>query len=188
MNIIWRWWHWILCTVSLCRECWHISSSQNFLLILCTTSLGKCKFWGPSKRIYTTRIAAAYCNCHWIKIAVFWNVELQNIGHQLYLNVKMRNGLKHLVMGSKERLSWKRRPFFGFHKVVQVLSEHLSMIKGILCLQASNYFHKTEACWNYKSTWTRTCFARTHNIWRVIPWNLRWCDWSVIMKLYKLCW
>jgi hypothetical protein len=30
-NFVWRLWHWILFTVSLCRESRHISSSQNFL-------------------------------------------------------------------------------------------------------------------------------------------------------------
>jgi hypothetical protein len=33
-NFVWRWWHWMLLTVSLCRESRHISSSQNFLLVI----------------------------------------------------------------------------------------------------------------------------------------------------------
>jgi hypothetical protein len=31
-NLVRRWWHWILFTVSLCRESGCINSSQNFLL------------------------------------------------------------------------------------------------------------------------------------------------------------
>jgi hypothetical protein len=57
-NLVWRWWHCILFTVSLCRASGHITSSQNFLFHVRVTPISAQSVYGLEDRAIGVRSPA----------------------------------------------------------------------------------------------------------------------------------